>query len=164
MVPTISLIQIIPMMGIIIYSSFFFFYSNFNNDHRESVLKNFAYGYNFNKTINENISPKDNIIINSRSLYYGNNNLIYPEFQKFSKTKLYNNDIKKKFPKFIVLIDGNIENYFLSKCKVSLFKSYNIVGKVNRKNLYFNDNQKSRKVSTLKIYKFKNPGNLKCLK
>ncbi len=159
----LGLTQIIPMIGIIIYSSFFFFYSNFNNDHRENVLKNFAYGYNFNKTINENISSEDNIIINSRSLYYGNNNLIYPEFQKFSKTKFYNSDIKKKFPKFIVLIDGNIENYFLNKCEVSLFKSYNLVGKVNRKNLYFNEEQKSQKVSTLKIYKLNNPSNLSCL-
>ena len=54
--------------------------------------------------------------------------ILYIEISKFSKTKFYNSDIKK-LPKFIVLIDGNIENYFLNKCKVSLFKSYNLVGK-----------------------------------
>ena len=161
-IENLSLIQIIPMMGVIIYSSFYFFFSNFDNDHREKVLKNFAYGYNFNKIINENINPKDNIIINTRSLYYGNNNLIYPEFRKFSKTKVYNDDIKKKFPKFIVLIDENIENYFLKRCKVSLIKSYNLIGKVNRKNLFLNDRQQSKKMSTLKIYKFDNPNDLSC--
>lgn len=159
----LTLIQIIPMFGIIIFTSFYFFIGNFDNYHYKKILKNHAYGYSFNQIVNEKINSEHNIIINTRSLYYGKNNLIYPEFQNYSKSKFYYNEIRKKQPKFIVLIDKDIEDYFLKECRVSLVKTYKVIGKVNRKNLFLNNERKKRKVSFLKIYKFDNPNDLTCL-
>jgi len=152
----LSFIQIIPMIGILIYLSLYFFSSNFNETLKRNRLINHAYGYSFNEIINDKVKSSEFIVYNLRTLYYGNNNLIYPEFEKFTKEKIYYNQISKKKPKYLVLIDSNIKNTFFKNCNFELIFNTKVKGKVNRKGNFFNFSSKND-LSSINIYRlFKN--------
>lgn len=158
-----SLIQIIPMFGIIIYTSLYFFSANLNQNQKQEILANSAYGYNFNKIINEKIGNEEFVLYNSRSLYYGNLNLIYMEFEKFSKDNFYYEIIANLNPKYLVLIDNEKKNEFLNNCKLDLIYKSKIKSKINRKNVFFGKNFEKNRISSIKIYEFNNKNAKFCI-
>lgn len=158
----LSILQIIPMFGLIFLISIYFFSANFSEKIKLKRLNDHAYGFAFNQKINDEIESKDFIIYNLRTLYYGKNNLIYPEFMKFTNEKFYYKEILKKNPKYLVLIDADIEKTIFMKCKHKLTHSSKIRGKVKRTNIIFN-NQDDDDKSKINIYKFLEKLDMDCL-
>ena len=153
----ISSLQIIPFIFFTLALSLYFFSSNISSKQKENILEKHAYGYKANKLINSKIDFNNKIIFNLRSLYYGNQNLIYPEFLKFTKDQLYFDKIIKENPNFIVLVDVEIENTIFKNCNVTKIYTENIITKVNRKSFLYKD-----KYSKINFYKFKNKADKKC--
>lgn len=158
----LSMLQIIPMFGLIFSLSLYFFSANINEKIKLKILNDYAYGFAFNKKINDKIKSKDFIIYNLRTLYYGENNLIYPEFQKFTSEISYYEEILKKNPKYLVLIDGNIEDTVFKKCRHKLIHSSKVIGKVKRNNIFLNNKDYIKK-STIKMYQFLENLKIECI-
>ena len=158
----LSMLQIIPMFGLIFSLSLYFFSANINEKIKLKILNDYAYGFAFNKKINDKIKSKDFIIYNLRTLYYGENNLIYPEFQKFTSEIFYYEEILKKNPKYLVLIDGNIEDTVFKKCRHKLIHSSKVIGKVKRNNIFL-INKDYIKKSTIKMYQFLENIKIECI-
>ena len=158
----LSILQIIPMFGLIIFVSIYFFATNFSEKIKFKRLNDHAYGFAFNQKINDIIETKDFVIYNLRTIYYGENNLIYPEFEKYTDDEFYFREILVKKPKYLVLIDANINNTIYKKCKNKLVHSSKIRGKVKRKNILLN-NLTDKNISTINIYKFLENVKMSCL-
>ena len=131
----LSILQTIPMTGLIIFVSLYFFSANLGEKIKLNRLADHAYGFAFNQIINEKIPSKNFIIYNLRTLYYGKNNLIYPEFTKYTNEKFYYQEILKKEPKYLVLIDADIKDTVFKKCKHNIIYSSKAIGKVKRNNI-----------------------------
>ena len=111
----------------------------------------------------DQIGNEEFVLYNSRSLYYGNLNLIYMEFEKFSKDNFYYEIIANLNPKYLVLIDNEKKNEFLNNCKLDLIYKSKIKSKINRKNVFFGKNFEKNRISSIKIYEFNNKNAKFCI-
>ena len=158
----LSILQTIPMTGLIVFISFYFFSANLGEKIKLNRLADHAYGFAFNQIINERIPSKNFIIYNLRTLYYGKNNLIYPEFTKYTNEKFYYREILKKEPKYLVLIDADIKDTVFKKCKHNIIYSSKAIGKVKRNNILKNRHDYKNK-SIINIYQFLEAIKIDCL-
>ena len=126
---------------LVFYTTVYFGKSLLSTSLKHNILRQYSVGYEAIKIINNNIDKNKNIIYPNRQIYYGNNNLIYPEF--LSYTNNYSYHVKKmmnKKPKYLVLFNQIASNSFYKKCNTKLILSKTITEQKNRKDFFLKNN------------------------
>lgn len=89
--------KIIFLLLLLLSATVFFGKSLLSTSLRQNILGQYSIGYEAIKIINNKIDKNENIIYPNRQIYYGKNNLLYPEF--FSYTNNYSYFIKNMIEK-----------------------------------------------------------------
>ena len=126
--------KIIFLLLLLLSATVFFGKSLLSTSLRQNILGQYSIGYEAIKIINNKIDKNENIIYPNRQIYYGKNNLLYPEF--FSYTNNYSYFIKnmiEKKPKYLVLFNQVSSDSIFKKCNTKLIFSKSISEQKNRK-------------------------------